>query len=81
MLNKDIYFEAYPKSETRDARPRVHLMGETRDPQGGKRDLRPGNQLIGGICDLRPETLKMRPETQGPEHLFYMGSKTRDQGH
>ena len=35
MVNKDIYFEVYPKSGTRDARPRAHLMGEIRDPQDG----------------------------------------------
>ena len=46
-------------------------------------DSRPDTQVLSYGWDLEPETqtLKMKPETQSLEHLFYMGSNTRDPGH
>ena len=54
---------------------------ETRHPEGGTRDPRPGIQLVGGTLDLRPRTLKVGPNTRDQGRLFYMGPKTRDPGH
>ena len=49
-----MFFEAYPKSGTRD--PELLVGPETRDP-------RPRTQLIGETRDPRPETLSLGPKT------------------
>ena len=51
----------------------VHTKSRTRDPEFWW-DRRLDTQLVGGSRDPKSET-------RDPEHLFYMGPKTRVQGH
>ena len=53
-------------ARTRDLRPLTHLMGEIRSPKGGIRNPTRGTQLMGGIQDQRPGTLKVGLETRNP---------------